>query len=159
MFYYLQVGIEFMDLYSHLIPVYDVEPLEKITDAYLDQYLWYEADKRRLFPPWVKPADTEPPPLLTYKWCQGMYTHIKLMKEMLASCHCYLKKGAKESPKFMKRYRHLHSSLGAGFRHNHCRMHVPSPAGRFETSQGEIGRGQFFDCCALLLCFVPVSSM
>ena len=34
-----------MDLYSHLIPVYDVEPLEKITDAYLDQYLWYEADK------------------------------------------------------------------------------------------------------------------
>ena len=35
-----------MDLYSHLIPVYEVEPLEKITDAYLDQYLWYEADKR-----------------------------------------------------------------------------------------------------------------
>lgn len=61
-----------MDLYSHLIPVYDVEPLEKITDAYLDQYLWYEADKRRLFPPWVKPSDTEPPPLLVYKWCQGI---------------------------------------------------------------------------------------
>ena len=56
---------------SHLVPVYDVEPLEKITDAYLDQYLWYEADKRRLFPPWIKPADTEPPPLLVYKWCQG----------------------------------------------------------------------------------------
>lgn len=61
-----------MDLYSHLVPVYDVEPLEKITDAYLDQYLWYEADKRRLFPPWVKPSDTEPPPLLVYKWCQGL---------------------------------------------------------------------------------------
>ena len=60
-----------MDLYSHLVPVYDVEPLEKITDAYLDQYLWYEADKRRLFPPWIKPSDSEPPPLLTYKWCQG----------------------------------------------------------------------------------------
>ena len=57
---------------SHLVPVYDVEPLEKITDAYLDQYLWYEADKRRLFPPWIKPADTEPPPLLVYKWCQGI---------------------------------------------------------------------------------------
>jgi hypothetical protein len=66
-----ETGIEFMDLYSHLIPVYDVEPLEKITDAYLDQYLWYEADKRRLFPPWIKPSDTEPPPLLVYKWCQG----------------------------------------------------------------------------------------
>ncbi|KAL9701303.1 hypothetical protein quinque_004744 [Culex quinquefasciatus] len=67
-----ETGIEFMDLYSHLIPVYDVEPLEKITDAYLDQYLWYEADKRRLFPPWIKPSDTEPPPLLVYKWCQGI---------------------------------------------------------------------------------------
>lgn len=63
-----------MDLYSHLIPVYDVEPLEKITDAYLDQYLWYEADKRRLFPPWIKPSDAEPPPLLTYKWCQGEWS-------------------------------------------------------------------------------------
>jgi pre-mRNA-processing factor 8 len=30
-----------MDLYSHLIPVYDIEPLEKVTDAYLDQYLWW----------------------------------------------------------------------------------------------------------------------
>lgn len=72
----LKVGIEFMDLYSHLVPVFDVEPLEKITDAYLDQYLWYEADKRRLFPPWIKPADTEPPPLLVYKWCQGTMSSI-----------------------------------------------------------------------------------
>ena len=54
---------------SHLIPVYEIEPLEKITDSYLDQYLWYEADKRHLFPNWVKPADAEPPPLLVYKWC------------------------------------------------------------------------------------------
>ena len=61
-----------MDLYSHLIPVYEIEPLEKITDAYLDQYLWYESDKRHLFPNWIKPADTEPPPLLVYKWCQGV---------------------------------------------------------------------------------------
>ena len=59
-------------IYSHLIPVYEIEPLEKITDCYLDQYLWYEADKRRLFPNWVKPADAEPPPLLVYKWCQGI---------------------------------------------------------------------------------------
>jgi len=67
-----------MDLYSHLVPVYDVEPLEKITDAYLDQYLWYEADKRRLFPPWIKPSDTEPPPLLVYKWCQGKETYFTI---------------------------------------------------------------------------------
>jgi len=61
-----------MDLYSHLIPVYQIDPLEKITDAYLDQYLWYEGDKRHLFPNWIKPADSEPPPLLVYKWCQGI---------------------------------------------------------------------------------------
>ncbi|CAD8141066.1 unnamed protein product [Paramecium pentaurelia] len=67
-----EVRLEFMDLYSHLVPVYDVEPLEKITDAYLDQYLFYEADKRRLFPNWIKPSDSEPPPLLVYKWCQGI---------------------------------------------------------------------------------------
>ena len=67
-----EVSIEFMDLYSHLIPVYEIEPLEKITDAYLDQYLWYEADKRNLFPNWIKPGDSEPPPLLCYKWCQGI---------------------------------------------------------------------------------------
>ena len=67
-----EVNIEFMDLYSHLVPSYDVDPLEKITDAYLDQYLWYEADKRHLFPNWIKPSDTEPPPLLLYKWCQGI---------------------------------------------------------------------------------------
>lgn len=73
-----------MDLYSHLVPVYDVEPLEKITDAYLDQYLWYEADKRRLFPPWVKPSDTEPPPLLVYKWCQGEFRIITSLPILLA---------------------------------------------------------------------------
>ena len=61
-----------MDLFSHLIPVYDIVPLEKITDAYLDQYLWYESDKRRLFPNWIKPSDSEPPPFLVYKWCQGI---------------------------------------------------------------------------------------
>jgi pre-mRNA-processing factor 8 len=65
-------GVEFMDMYTHLLPVYDVEPLEKITDAYLDQYLWYEADKRHLFPNWIKPSDSEPLPLLVYKWCQGI---------------------------------------------------------------------------------------
>lgn len=67
-----EVGLEFMDMYTVLIPVYDIEPLEKITDAYLDQYLWYEADKRHLFPNWIKPADSEPPPMLVYKFCQGV---------------------------------------------------------------------------------------
>ena len=55
--------------------MYEIEPLEKITDSYLDQYLWYEADKRHLFPNWVKPADAEPPPLLVYKWCASVLQH------------------------------------------------------------------------------------
>lgn len=67
-----EVGLEFLDNYSHLIPVTNIEPLEKIADAYLDQYLWYEADKRRLFPNWVKPSDAEPPPLLVYKWATAV---------------------------------------------------------------------------------------
>lgn len=67
-----EVSIEFMDLYSHLIQVYEIDALEKITDAYLSQYLWYEGDARGLFPNWVKPADSEPPPLLVYKFCQGI---------------------------------------------------------------------------------------
>lgn len=67
-----EAGLEFFDTYEKLIPCYDIEPIEKITDAYLDQFLAFEADKRGLFPSWVKPADTEPPPLLVYKWCQGI---------------------------------------------------------------------------------------
>lgn len=67
-----EAGIEFFDTYERLIPCYDIEPMEKITDAYLDQFLYFEADKRGLFPAWIKPGDTEPPPLLVYKWCQGI---------------------------------------------------------------------------------------
>ena len=82
----LQVSIEFMDLYSHLIPVYEIEPLEKITDAYLDQYLWYEADKRNLFPNWVKPADLEPPPFLVYKWCTGINNLVDIWETGNGEC-------------------------------------------------------------------------
>ena len=67
-----EVGIDMNDNYSSINPVYDIEPIEKITDAYLDQYLWYQADQRNLFPNWIKPSDSEVPPLLVYKWCQGL---------------------------------------------------------------------------------------
>ncbi|KAK0546006.1 pre-mRNA-splicing factor 8 [Tilletia horrida] len=67
-----EAGLEFFDTYEKIIPCYDIEPMEKITDAYLDQYLSYEADKRQLFPAWIKPSDQEPPPLLVYKWCNGI---------------------------------------------------------------------------------------
>ncbi|KLU89162.1 pre-mRNA-processing-splicing factor 8 [Magnaporthiopsis poae ATCC 64411] len=67
-----EVGIDMNDNYSTINPVYDIEPIEKISDAYLDQYLWYQADQRHLFPAWIKPADSEVPPLLVYKWAQGI---------------------------------------------------------------------------------------
>lgn len=67
----MQVG--YMDGFSHLYPIYKIDPTEKMNDSFLDQYLWYEAmDQQRLFPNWVKPADTEPIPVLVHKWCQGI---------------------------------------------------------------------------------------
>lgn len=66
------IDISMMEHYHDISPVYSVDPLEKITDAYLDQYLWYEADQRNLFPNWIKPNDSEIAPLLVYKWCQGI---------------------------------------------------------------------------------------
>ena len=67
-----EVKVELDDHFSELIPVHEIDPLEKITDAYLDQYLWFEAEQRGLFPNWVKPGDAEPQPLLVYKWCNGV---------------------------------------------------------------------------------------
>jgi pre-mRNA-processing factor 8 len=43
-----------------------------MTDAFLDSYLWYEASRKGLFPSWVKPSDTEPPPLLAYQFAAAV---------------------------------------------------------------------------------------
>lgn len=68
-----QVEVEYMDNFSHLYPIYNVCPAEKMVDAFLDQYLWYKAmNLQRLFPSWVKPADVEPAPLLVHRWCDGI---------------------------------------------------------------------------------------
>jgi hypothetical protein len=47
-------------------------PLLLLLLLFILQYVWYEADKRMLFPNWVKPSDHEPPPWLVYKWCNGV---------------------------------------------------------------------------------------
>ena len=80
------MGIKFMDLYTHLVFAHDIEHLEKITDAYLDQYLLYEADKRNLFPNWIKPSNSEPPPLLVYKRCQGIINLSEVWKTKENEC-------------------------------------------------------------------------
>lgn len=66
------VDISMTEHFQSISAVYSIDPLEKITDAYLDHYLWFEADERKLFPNWIKPSDDEIPPLLVYKWCQGI---------------------------------------------------------------------------------------
>jgi pre-mRNA-processing factor 8 len=82
-----EVGIDMNDNYSTINPVYDIEPIEKITDAYLDQYLWYQADQRHLFPAWIKPSDSEVPPLLTYKWAQGINNLTKVWETEEGECN------------------------------------------------------------------------
>ena len=81
-----EVAIDMNDNYSTINPVYDIEPIEKITDAYLDQYLWYQADTRHLFPAWIKPSDSEVPPLLTYKWAQGINNLTKVWETADGQC-------------------------------------------------------------------------
>ncbi|KAH0556694.1 Pre-mRNA-processing-splicing factor 8, partial [Trichoglossum hirsutum] len=82
-----EVGIDMNDNYSTINPVYDIEPVEKITDAYLDQYLWYLADQRHLFPAWIKPSDSEVPPLLVYKWAQGINNLDKVWESADGECN------------------------------------------------------------------------
>lgn len=66
------IRFEMSDTLHELYPRFFVDPLEKITDAYLDQYLAYEADSRQLFPQWIKPSDNEIPPYLVYKFANGL---------------------------------------------------------------------------------------
>ena len=66
------VYVEYIDNFASLSPIYKVTTTERIVDAYLDQYLWFEATNRRLFPSWVKPSDMEPLPVLVHKWCEGI---------------------------------------------------------------------------------------
>ncbi|KAK3956927.1 NUC071 domain-containing protein [Pseudoneurospora amorphoporcata] len=82
-----EVGIDMNDNYSTINPVYDIEPIEKISDAYLDQYLWYQADQRHLFPAWIKPSDSEVPPLLVYKWAQGINNLDKVWETSNGECN------------------------------------------------------------------------
>ncbi|KAI1180057.1 pre-mRNA processing splicing factor 8 [Nemania sp. FL0916] len=82
-----EVQIDMNDNYSSINPVYDIEPIEKISDAYLDQYLWHQADQRHLFPAWIKPSDSEVPPLLVYKWAQGINNLDKVWETADGECN------------------------------------------------------------------------
>lgn len=63
------IEVSLLDFHSHVSPVYQVDMTEKIVDAYLDQYLWYEAERLQLFPEWLKPSDDEVTPIMVRKFC------------------------------------------------------------------------------------------
>ena len=81
-----ETKVDFDDQYSKLIPKNEIDPLEKISDAYLDQYLWFESDARGLFPNWVKPGDSEPAPLLVHKFCHGINNSTSIWETSEGEC-------------------------------------------------------------------------
>ena len=74
---FFEIGLNFIDNFFHLCPVYIIDFAEKITDSYIDQYIWYECDKKLLFPPWVKPSDLEINPYFIYKLQKKIYELIR----------------------------------------------------------------------------------
>lgn len=64
---FFEVGLNFIDNFSYLNPVYMINFEEKITDGYLDQYIWYECSQKMIFPSWIKPIDAEINPYMIYK--------------------------------------------------------------------------------------------
>jgi len=67
-----EIYIEFMDYFDYLIPVFDVNSLEKLTDAFVDHFIWYEIHKTEFFPGWMKPSDSEILPFSIYNWCKDL---------------------------------------------------------------------------------------
>ncbi|KAF6001519.1 Pre-mRNA-processing-splicing factor 8 [Cyanidiococcus yangmingshanensis] len=66
-----QVELRFYDD-AELTPVYMVDPFERLVDAFLDQWLWYQADQTRLFPPYVQPSDAELPPVHVLRFIEAL---------------------------------------------------------------------------------------
>ncbi|KAL4065528.1 hypothetical protein V8B97DRAFT_1840624, partial [Scleroderma yunnanense] len=69
-----EARIGFFDTYYKLIPCYQWrELIQSVHFMILNCLYWLSKTlKRCLFPVWIKPTDTAPPPLLVYKWCQGI---------------------------------------------------------------------------------------
>lgn len=67
-----EIGIDFMDNFSNLIPVFKIEINDNLIDTFLDHYLWYCSLKNFLFPPWIKPVDKEIITLNVFKTCSSL---------------------------------------------------------------------------------------
>lgn len=66
------VSVEVADDGHVVRPLFSVDAADRVADAYLDAYLWHEAGRRALFPPWVRPADGEPAPLHVHRVCREL---------------------------------------------------------------------------------------
>jgi pre-mRNA-processing factor 8 len=51
---------------------------------------WYESTKRNLFPNWVKPSDSEPAPMLVYKFANGINNLTNIWSTSNDECVCLL---------------------------------------------------------------------
>jgi len=78
-----EIYISFMDHFDNIVPVYEIDAVEKLTDAYLDHFLWFENNILEIIPNWVKPSDKEILPHLVYKWCKNYNEVIKSMQKTI----------------------------------------------------------------------------
>jgi pre-mRNA-processing factor 8 len=64
--------VELVDELDHLHPTYAWSPIDKLADAYLAQYLWFEASRRSLFPYWANPSDSQVAPAMVHQFLTAL---------------------------------------------------------------------------------------
>eukprot|EP00477_Mikrocytos_mackini_P002140 GAHX01002346.1.p1 GENE.GAHX01002346.1~~GAHX01002346.1.p1 ORF type:complete len:2012 (-),score=317.38 GAHX01002346.1:41-6076(-) len=64
--------VEYNDDFFCVYPVFSFPCKERLTDAFLNHYLFLEANKRNLFPKWIKPLDEEPLPISVYNFSRDI---------------------------------------------------------------------------------------
>uniref|UniRef100_A0A6T6SP05 mRNA splicing factor PRP8 n=1 Tax=Amorphochlora amoebiformis TaxID=1561963 RepID=A0A6T6SP05_9EUKA len=111
-----EIYIQFMDYFDTLVPVFEINPLEKIADSFLDHFLWLEEYKLKILPNWVKPSDNTLSPLLVYNWCNAINNIYKIWE---------IKNG--ETIILMKLVLHeIHSNIDLSFLNRILRLFIDS---------------------------------
>ena len=72
-----EIGMNFVDNFSYLNPVYIINFAERIVDGYLDQYLWYQCSENFLFPSWITPNDSQINPYSYFKFEKKIKNYLK----------------------------------------------------------------------------------
>lgn len=69
-----EVQFEFYDNYHQITPVYYVDPLEKVSDLFLCNYLYYKIKKLRIIKDYNLPDDRHIPQTFIYNLCEKLAT-------------------------------------------------------------------------------------